>query len=172
LRCSRNWGDWACQPEGKSVRKCDELAFDDRRWQTLEGLTMTREDQHALWNGVLENARDFLDSPSGTITLRSDGLDPTYFPEVEGLSFRLLTEAEIAELGNRRGSVEYVRLNTWYGWYRGPVTVWMSMKVQTWQETKTEFISGTSWRARTASPSRYVRVNCRRSSVGWSCTPQ
>lgn len=79
---------------------------------------MTREDQHALWNRVLEHAT----STSGSITLLSDGLDPTYVPVVSGLSVKLLSLSEIRELEDTHGQVEFVRLGD-YHWYRGPIQV-------------------------------------------------
>jgi hypothetical protein len=169
--CERTWGGWECHPVGKSS-KCNELAFDDQRWQELEGLTMTPEDKHAIWNSMLEHAEEFLDNPRRVIILRSEGLDPTYVPAVEGMSFRLLSGVEIEELADSHGPVEYVRLPDWYSWYRGPVTVLMSTYVNTWKEQKTEPIAGTPWKSRTVSSSRSVGFKCRRSSVGWSCEPR
>jgi hypothetical protein len=172
LNCERTWGDWECHADGKRGSECDELAFDDRRWQTLEGLTMTREDQHAMWNSMLGYAEDSLDSPYGTITINSDSLDPTYVPAVEGMSFRILSGAEIAELADSHCPAGYVRLSDSYVWYRGPVTVLMSMDVYTGKELETEPIAGTSWHSRFVNRPRSVDFKCRRSSVGWSCEPQ
>lgn len=133
---------------------------------------MTPENKHAMWNSMLGYVEDPLGNPPGTITVRSDRLDPTYVPAVEGSIGRILSGAEIAELANSHGPMEYVCLREQYNWYRGPVTVLMSLDIGTWQETKTEPIAGTPWHSRPVGWPRSVQFKCRRSSVGWSCEPQ
>jgi hypothetical protein len=172
LSCERTWGGWECHPVDKGSSECNELAFDDQRWHMLEGLTMTREDEHAMWNSMLEHSEDFLGGYSGTIIVNSDRLDPTFVPAVEGMSFRLLSDAEIGQFADDRGPVEYVQLRDRYGWYRGAETVRTVMYVATRKAPKIEPIAGTSWRGRTAGTQRWVGFKCKKSSVGWSCEPR
>jgi hypothetical protein len=120
---------------------------------------------------MLEHAEDYLESPSETIIIKSDSLDPAYVPAVEGTSFKHFSGSEIEALVDIQGPIEYVRLSEQYSWYRGPVTVQMSVHVHTAIVPKIEPIAGTPWSSRSMDSNRWVRFKCRRSPVGWSCEP-
>jgi hypothetical protein len=169
FNCERSWGDWACRPESESGTACDERAYDDRRWRELEGLTLTREEKHALWNDVLEKTVDLLENRTGPVTLSSDNLDPTYVPDVDGRSFRIRSPAEIADLRKKSPGAEYVTISS-YKWIRGPVRVMLSGRVNTEGQVQIRPIAGTPWSSRTTTGGdSWVSVLCTKSTDGWTC---
>jgi hypothetical protein len=145
--------------------ECNELAYDYRRWQTLPGLTMTREDDDALWDHVLRYAlleNEWLGRPSEPIPLVIHGSDPAYSPQVEDLTFELLGMEDVQARANTAGEAEFVRAGG-YTWYRGPVTVHFSIEQS--------FEISDAWKAAGERGwSRNMRIKCQPSPEGWSCT--
>jgi hypothetical protein len=165
LGCKGSGGGWACETVIREGTECNEFAYDYRRWQTLPGLTMTREDDHALWNQVLRYAlleNEWLGRPSEPIPLVIYGPDPAYRPQVGDLTFELLGMEDVRALANTAGEAEFVRAGG-YTWYRGPITMHFAIERSFESSDARKMESKHVW-------SRNMTVKCQPSSDGWSCT--